>query len=319
MDSVLEIKNLHIAFKTKMGLKDAVKNVSIDLKKGEILAIAGESGSGKTLSAMSILKLLPQKSIIRSGEIFFENQNILNFNEKQIQNIRGKKIALIPQDPMTSLNPLYTIENQMTEAIKIVESSKNKNHLRNIAIEALEKVHIKDSVKCLKSYPHELSGGMKQRVIIAIALISKAKIIVADEPTTALDVTVQAQIMKLLLELKRKYGISIILISHDLILTSQVADRISVMYNGKIVETNFSKELFKNPKHPYTKALIEALPIGRNKEIHPIKGNVPSIFEEIKGCAFHPRCNFAFEKCKNIEPLKTYFSDDSFVCCHLFK
>ena len=287
MTNILEVKNLNIGFDLSDGFRQAIYDVSFDLQKGETLAIVGESGCGKTISTMSILQLLPETAKIKSGEIFYNGQNLLSFNQKQMQKIRGKKIALIPQDPMTSLNPLYTIGNQLLEIIELHQGVKGKEAF-DIAVKALERVKIPDATEKMKAYPHEFSGGMKQRVIIAMALACNAEIIIADEPTTALDVTVQAQIMDILKEIKEKYNISLILITHDLGIVAQNADKIAVMYAGRIVEYASNKELFKNPKHPYTKALLNVILDINTETVQTIEGHPPSITDDISGCPFHP-------------------------------
>ncbi len=316
MSKILEVKNLNLGFNLSDGFRQAIYNVSFSLEKGETLAIVGESGCGKTVSTMSVLQLLPPSAEIKSGEIIYNNKNLLSFNQKQMQQIRGKKIALIPQDPMTSLNPLYTIGNQLLEVIELHQGLKGQEAFE-VAIKALERVKIPDAKEKMKAYPHEFSGGMKQRVIIAMALACKAEIIIADEPTTALDVTVQAQIMDILKEIKEKYGISIILITHDLGIVAQNADKIAVMYAGRIVEYSGNKELFDNPKHPYTKALLNVILDINTDEVQTIEGHPPSITDNISGCPFHPRCKECMEICAQKAPcLKS--AGDSLVACHLF-
>lgn len=313
---ILEVKNLNVGFNLFEGFKQAVFDVSFDLNKGETLAIVGESGCGKTISTMSILRLLPETAVINSGEIIYNSENLLDFSEKQLQKIRGKKIALIPQDPMTSLNPLYTIGNQLLEIIELHQGLKGKEAF-DAAVEALEKVKIPDAQEKMSAYPHEFSGGMKQRVIIAMALACKAEIIIADEPTTALDVTVQAQIMELLREVKEKYDLSIILITHDMGVVAQNADKIAVMYAGHIVEFAETQELFNNPQHPYTKALLDVVLDIHTSEIKTIEGHPPSITDEIGGCPFHPRCKFCMEVCKKKFPPETLAGCDHKVSCWL--
>ena len=316
MENILEIKNLSLGFEINDIFYPAVKDVSIDLKKGQIHAIIGESGSGKTMSVMSIIKLLPKNSKITSGEIFFNGQDLLKLNEGDLKNIRGSKIALIPQDPMTSLNPLYTIENQMMEAI-LAHKNVSKKEAYEIALKNLIDVGIKEPENKMKSYPYELSGGLKQRVIIATALSMEPEIIIADEPTTALDVTVQAQILELLQKIKEK-GKSIILISHDLGVINKYADYISIMYTGRIVEASDTKTLFKNPKHPYTKALIEALPYSKDKKLKNIKGSPAPITEIITGCEFHKRCDFKEEICEKKIFKLCQQKDNSKVACRMY-
>lgn len=316
METLLNINNLNLGFEIDDIFYKAVKDFCFELKKGEIHAIIGESGSGKTMSVMSIINLLPKNAKITSGEIIYNGQNLLNFKEKELNKIRGNKIALIPQDPMTSLNPLYTIENQMIEAI-LAHTNCTKEEAFEIALKNLDDVGIKDAKKKMKAYPYELSGGLKQRVIIGIALSLNPDIIIADEPTTALDVTVQAQILELLNEIKQK-GKSIILISHDLGVVNKYADKISIMYTGRIVESAQTETLFKNPKHPYTKALIEALPYSKEKRLKNIKGSPAPITEIISGCEFRKRCDYAEEICKSKIFHLCQQEDNSKVACRLY-
>lgn len=317
MSSILTVKNLNIGFNLLDGFVEAIHSVSFDLKKGETLAIVGESGCGKTISTMSVLRLLPENSKITSGEIIYNGQNLLKLSEKDMQKIRGKKIALIPQDPMTSLNPLYTIGNQLLEIIELHQGVKGKE-AEKLVIEALEKVKIPDAKEKLHAYPHEFSGGMKQRVIIAMALACRAEIIIADEPTTALDVTVQAQIMDLLDEIKKKNNLSLILITHDLGIVSQYADKIAVMYAGHIVEFAHKEQLFKNPKHPYTKALLRVILDINSNHIETIDGQPPSITEKTSGCPFFPRCKKSMNVCEKAYPETKRLADCTTVDCWLY-
>lgn len=316
MSKVLEVKNLNIGFNLSEGFKQAVYNVNFSIKKGEMLAIVGESGCGKTISTMSILQLLPETAEIKSGEIIYNNENLLSFNQKQMQKIRGKKIALIPQDPMTSLNPLYTIGNQLLEIIELHQGLKGKEAFA-VAVNSLKKVKIPDAEEKMKAYPHQFSGGMKQRVIIAMALACNAEIIIADEPTTALDVTVQAQIMEILKEIKENLGVSIILITHDLGIVAENADNVAVMYSGHIVEQSDVNTLFKSPKHPYTKALLDVILDINTTNVKTIDGHPPSIEDIISGCPFHPRCLSCMDVCKTVEP-KLKKIDNSVITCHLY-
>lgn len=317
MSSILTVKNLNIGFNLLDGFVEAIHSVSFDLKKGETLAIVGESGCGKTISTMSVLRLLPENSKITSGEIIYNGQDLLKLSEKDMQKIRGKKIALIPQDPMTSLNPLYTIGNQLLEIIELHQGIKGKE-AEKLAIEALERVKIPDAKEKLQAYPHEFSGGMKQRVIIAMALACRAEIIIADEPTTALDVTVQAQIMDLLDEIKKKNNLSLILITHDLGIVSQYADKIAVMYAGHIVEFAHKEQLFKNPKHPYTKALLRVILDINSNHIETIDGQPPSITEKTSGCPFFPRCKKSMNVCEKAYPETKRLADCTTVDCWLY-
>lgn len=314
--TILDVKNLNIGFNLSDGFRQAIHNVSFSLKRGETLALVGESGCGKTISTMSILQLLPENAVIQSGEIIFNGENLLKLNQKQMQQIRGKKIALIPQDPMTSLNPLYTIGNQLLEIIELHQGLRGKEAF-DVAVQALERVKIPDASDKMKAYPHEFSGGMKQRVIIAMALACKAELIIADEPTTALDVTVQAQIMEILRDIKAKYNLSLILITHDLGIVAENADKIAVMYAGRIVEYAGVKELFQSPKHPYTKALLNVILDINTDRVETIDGQPPSITDDIKGCPFHPRCSYCMEICTKIDPALRNV-EDSMAACHLY-
>lgn len=299
--AILEVKNLNLGFQCEDVFKQALFDVSFSLEKGKMLSIVGESGCGKTMSAMSILQLIPKNAKIIGGEIFFNGENLIGKTQSQIQHIRGSKIALIPQDPMTSLNPLYTVGNQLLEIIKIHQNLQG-DEAEKKAIEAFEAVQIPDAKSRLKNYPHEFSGGMKQRAIIAMALACNAEIIIADEPTTALDVTIQAQIMNLLNDIKKQNQTSILLITHDLALVSENADEIAVMYAGRIVEHAQNREFFSNPKHPYTKALLKSLPSNRGERLETIKGQPPTLSQKIAGCKFHPRCEYCMDICTHENP-----------------
>ena len=295
--NILEIKNLTVGFNIDENFYCAINDINLSLEKGKIHCIVGESGCGKSVFINSILKLLPKNGVIKSGEIIFNNVDLTKIKEKDFNSYRGRSIFLIPQDPFMSLNPLYTIENQMLEIASLKKETDKISKLK----EALNEVRIKNINDVLKSYPHELSGGMKQRIIIAMALISKAELILADEPTTALDVSVSNSILNLLTDLKNK-GKTIILITHDLSIASNYSDTTTIMYLGKIVECAQTDELFKNPLHPYTKALLGAIPNKNKTRLTNIKGQIPSIKERIEGCNFHPRCEFCFEKCLTVTP-----------------
>lgn len=314
--ALLEVKNLNLGFYKENEFYQALYDVSFSINRGEMLSIVGESGCGKTMSTMSVLNLLPKSAKITSGEILYNNENLLKKSQKEMQNIRGSKIALIPQDPMTSLNPLYTIGDQLLEIIKKHQHLQGEKAIKK-AIEALEIVQIPDAKSKLNNYPHEFSGGMKQRAIIAMALACNAEIIIADEPTTALDVTIQAQIMTLLKKIKQEQNTAIILITHDLALVKENTDNIAVMYAGRIVEQATGKELFKNPIHPYTKALLKSLPSDNTQKLATIKGQPPTITEKIDGCKFYPRCEYCMNICKEIVPISTKLSQTHYVHCHL--
>lgn len=313
---ILEIENLNLGFNCENGFRQALHNVSFSLNKGEMLALVGESGCGKTISAMSILQLLPKNAKITSGRITFENQNLIQLKPKALRHIRGAKIALIPQDPMTSLNPLYTVGDQLLEVIHIHQGLKGKEAFEK-AIEAFEKVQIPSARERLRAYPHEFSGGMKQRAIIAMALACNAEVLIADEPTTALDVTIQAQIMDLIEKIKTEHNTAILLITHDLALVREHADRIAVMYSGRIVESAPAEEFFTHPAHPYSAALLNSIPSKCGKPLETINGQPPSIQQDIAGCKFHPRCKNCMEICTKEVPQDYIAGENHFSACFL--
>lgn len=314
--SILEIKNLNLSFSSDDKEYQALHNVNLDLNESEILAVVGESGCGKTITAMSVLRLLAANAKITSGEILYKGTNLLSLKDSEMQKIRGREIALVPQDPMTSLNPLYTIGSQLLEVIETHQKIKGDDAKR-VATKVLDLVKIPNAKERLNSYPHEFSGGMRQRVIIAMAIACKSKIIIADEPTTALDVTVQAQIIELLKEIRRDLKTAFIFISHDFGLVYEFADNVAVMYGGHVVEKSSAKELFSNPKHPYTKALLKALPDFNTTKLEPIEGTPPSIKDVILGCPFAPRCKAKIEICNTIPP-RVYNVENAQVVCHLY-
>ena len=312
--SILDVKNLNLGFNCENGFRQALYNVNFSLEKGKMFALVGESGCGKTMSAMSILQLLPKTAKITGGEIIFDGKNLLNCTPSEMQKIRGAKIALIPQDPMTSLNPLYTVGDQLLEVLKVHQNLEGKEAFQK-AVEAFEMVQIPCPEVRLKSYPHEFSGGMKQRAIIAMALCCNAEILIADEPTTALDVTIQAQIMKLLKEIKEQTQTAIMLITHDLALVGENADEVSVMYAGRIVENAPADEFFQTPNHPYSKALLNTIPSNKGEKLETIPGHPPTIQQTIDGCKFHPRCKFCMEICKQeIPPMFTVGQNHNSAC-----
>ena len=314
--SVLEVKNLNLGFNVEDSFQQALFDVNFSLEKGQTLALVGESGCGKTMSAMSILNLIPKTAKITSGEIIYNGENLLNKTQKEMSKIRGGKIALIPQDPMTSLNPLYTVGDQLLEVIKIHKGLKG-NEAKRQAIEAFEAVQIPDARNRLNNYPHEFSGGMKQRAVIAMALATDAQILIADEPTTALDVTIQSQIMKLLNEIKQNNQTSILLITHDLALVSENSQNIAVMYAGRIVESAPANEFFANPNHPYSQALLKSIPSNRQTPLETIKGQPPTLSQKIDGCRFHPRCDFCGGKCQTQVPKLIQIGQNHFSACFL--
>ena len=310
---ILKIENLNLGFDIEKHFFQVLYDVNLSIQKGETFALVGESGCGKSMTAMSIINLLPKHAKITSGKIWFNNENLLEYSQKEIQKIRGRKISLIPQDPMTSLNPLFTVKEQVREVVEMNSGLRGKDAEKRI-IELFDMVKIPNAKERLKSYPHEFSGGMKQRVIISMALASKAELIIADEPTTALDSTIQLQIMDLLEEIKKEINTSILLISHDLGLVSNYSQTCAVMYSGHIVEQADTKELMKNPQHPYTQALINSLPNFETKTIKSIDGQPPSIYENIEGCSFHPRCKDIKDICNKEFPCEKVFAH-----CHKVK
>lgn len=314
--AILEVKNLNLGFQFETDFRQALYDVSFELERGKMLSVVGESGCGKTMSAMSILNLLPKTARIISGEVIFHNENLLKKTQKQMQNIRGSKIALIPQDPMTSLNPLYTVGNQLLEILKIHQHLQGDEALKK-AIEAFDAVQIPAAKSRLNNYPHEFSGGMKQRAIIAMALACDAEILIADEPTTALDVTIQSQIMSILNDIKLNKNTSILLITHDLALVSEYSDDVAVMYAGRIVETAPNKEFFSNPKHPYSMALLKSLPSNKENKLETIEGQPPTLSQTIYGCKFNPRCRYCMDICTKEIPLLTQVTSNHYRACFL--
>ncbi len=312
--NLLEIKNLKISFNVDKYQLEAIHGINLTLEKGKSLGIVGESGCGKSVTAMSIMNLLPSNAIINSGEIFYENKDILTLPKSELRKIRGKKIALIPQDPMTSLNPLYTIGEQILEAVELHSPYKG-NKAREVVIQALKDVQIPDPSEKYNAYPHQLSGGMRQRVIIAMALSCNSELLIADEPTTALDVTVQAQILQLIKKLQKERDLSLLLITHDLGVVFNTCDKIAVMYSGSIVEKGTIDEIFKKPKHPYTIGLLNSLPNKENCELQTIQGQPPAITEIISGCKFNPRCTCKIGICKEQIPMLENVTNTQAVAC----
>lgn len=320
MEPILKIENLTTCFKSEMGgyLK-AVNDVSFEVEEGDILGIVGESGSGKSVTSLSIMGLLPPKnSKITQGTILFKETDLLKLNKKQLRKIRGREISMIFQEPMTSLNPVFTIGNQLGEVFRNHTKLSNAE-IKKKSIELLEKVEIPRAEQILKEYPHQLSGGMKQRIMIAIAIALNPTILIADEPTTALDVTIQAQILELIEKLAKESKMSVIFITHDLGVVAEICNKVIVMYSGQFIEKATISDLFSNPKHPYTESLLECLPeISKDKgELRNIEGTVPHPGDEIQGCRFEPRCKVSLEKCKLKEPPFFNFKNDHQSKCWL--
>jgi oligopeptide transport system ATP-binding protein len=319
-ENILQVKDLEVSFNTYGGEVQAVRSVSFDLRRGETLAIVGESGSGKSVTAKSIMRLLPEaNSIIKGGEAVFEGQNLLSLSEKQMQGIRGSKIAMVFQDPMTSLDPTMRVGRQITESLK-KHLGMTGSRAKERAVELLEMVGIPNAEDRVRQYPHQFSGGMRQRVVIAIALSCDPQILIADEPTTALDVTIQAQILELLRDLQERIGTSVILITHDLGVVAQTAHRVAVMYAGKVVETGTVREIFYNPQMPYTWGLLSSIPLptaDRSQDLIPIPGSPPDMLDPPKGCPFTPRCPYAMRICAEEMPDYTTFSAEHRAACWL--
>ncbi len=302
---LLEVKNLRTFFKTKRGIVKAVNDVSYTLEAGKTIGIVGESGSGKSVSAMSILQLLDGNGYIESGEIIFEGKELTKLSKDEMYHIRGNAISVIFQEPMTSLNPVFTVEKQLSEPFMIHQGMSKKEASEN-ALKMLYDVQIPNPEAVLKQYPHQLSGGMRQRVMIAMALACRPKILIADEPTTALDVTIQAQILRLMNDLQKEKGTSIIFITHDLGVINEMADDVAVMYCGQVVEKSSARTIFSDCKmsHPYTEGLMFSIPrIDKiHEKIEPIPGVVPHPLDLPKGCKFAPRCKYCTQKCMEEEP-----------------
>lgn len=315
-DKLLEVCNLCTTFHTPEGIVSAVDNVSFNISKGETLALVGESGCGKTVTSLSIIRLLAPTAQISADKLEFNGEDLMGFTSEQIRKMRGKSISMIFQEPMTSLNPAYKVSKQLGEVFKIHFGMTNKEAYA-ASVEMLNKVGIPDPEERMNVYPHQLSGGLRQRVMIAISLASRPQLVIADEPTTALDVTIQAQIMELLKDMQKDIGMSIILITHDFGVVGELADRVAVMYAGKIVEEGPFKEVFDEPLHPYTRALIDSIPgmkVQRGSRLESIKGMVPNPLRFPSGCRFHPRCPEADEECSQIEPTDVYFGDRRVAC-----
>jgi len=302
MPHLLEIKNLQTQFQTRAGLVRAVEGVSFHLDEGELLGLVGESGCGKSITALSVMRLVAPPGNVVGGEVWFGGENLLKVSEGRMREIRGDRLAMIFQDPMTSLNPVFTVGEQIAEALRL-HRSLNRKQAREAAVEAMREVAIPDPARRASDYPHQLSGGMRQRVMIAMALACDPKLLIADEPTTALDVTIQAQILELIDELRRTRNLAVLLITHDLGVIAEVADRVAVMYTGRIVEESPVEELFARPKHPYTEGLLRSVPkltaagVKKEERLSTIEGTVPKPTNLPQGCHFAPRCPHRMPRC----------------------
>ncbi len=318
---LLDIQQVHLSFFTVAGEVKALNDVSLTMNKGDVLGIVGESGSGKSVTAYSVMGLTAHPGKLVSGRIVFDSQEISSLPEKEMRKLRGNEVSMIFQDPMTSLNPVYTVGNQICEAI-LFHTDKKKSEAKERALELLELVGINEPQKRFKQYPHELSGGMRQRVMIAMALACEPKLLIADEPTTALDVTIQAQILELMMELKEKIGMSIIMITHDLGIVADMCDKIAVMYAGKVVEFGSVDEIFYNSEHEYTKGLLNSIPKLYQKErtkLVAIEGTPVDMLNVPKGCPFAPRCPKTMKICLREKPPYTDISPTHYSACWLLQ
>ncbi len=317
--TLLQISDLQTYFFTEAGVVKAVDGVSVDVKERETIGLVGESGSGKTVTALSALRIVPRPGRIVGGSILFKGEDLLSKSEDEMRKLRGPKMSVVFQDPTTSLNPVYTVSKQLTDIITLhqhvtrVEAEKK-------ALRFLELVGIPEPEKRLKTYPHELSGGMKQRIAIARAISCEPTLLFADEPTTNLDVTIQAQVLELLKQLQKDLGMSMVMITHDMGIIADMAERVTVLYAGKVMETADTETIFTKPKHPYTEALLKAVPsIAQTRELEVIPGNIPNLIEPPSGCVFHPRCKYATDICKKEIPPLEKVEEGHYVACHLWR
>ena len=314
--TLLQVKNLHTSFFTDAGEVQAVNGISFNLDRGKVLGIVGESGSGKSVTAYSLMRILTDPGRVTKGEVLFKGEDVLKYSEQKMHSFRGSRISMIFQDPMTSLNPVYTVGNQLREAIKI-HTNRNPKQVRERALEMLQLVGVNEPEKRLKQYPYELSGGMRQRVMIAMALACEPDVLIADEPTTALDVTIQAQILELMQDLQKKMGMSIIMITHDLGVIADICDEIIVMYAGRVCERGTADEIFYNPCHEYTKGLIRSIPKfgARHEKLVPIAGSPVDLLNLPAGCAFASRCDCAMKICLTEHPEEIRMNDKHIAAC----
>ena len=317
-EKILQIKQLLTQFSTERGSLKAVDGLSLDLFKGKTLGLVGESGSGKSMTALSIMRLITARGASTQGSVLLNGRNLLSLSEGEMEKVRGNKIAMIFQEPMTCLNPVFTIGDQIAEVLVLHKQMTEKKAYEK-SIELLDQVGIPEPDKRIDAYPHQLSGGQRQRVMIAIALACDPEVLIADEPTTALDVTIQAQILALMVKLQRERGMAILFITHDLGVVAQVCHDVAVMYAGRIVEYTSAKNIFSRPMHPYTKGLLQSIPtfsLQKRKQLFTIKGVVPSLLDLPRGCSFQDRCNFATAQCKKPVFLQEKEKDHQVACFH---
>lgn len=315
---LLVVKGLRVHFYTVDGVVQAVEGASFDIGVGETFGLVGESGCGKSTTGLAILRLLPPNAVIKGGSILFNGVDLLKIPEREMRKIRGREISMIFQDPSTSLNPLFTIGEQLSDVLKTHLNVKDKGRLRSLALKSLQEARLPDPERVYSMYPHELSGGMQQRAVIAIALSTRPKLLIADEPTTMLDVTIQAQILDLIIELKRKLNLSILFITHNLGIIAEVCDRLAIMHAGMVVEEGSVEQVFELPLHPYTRGLLNSVPkIAKGKSpLSYVPGEVPSLINPPPGCRFHPRCPYAKDLCKKSPPEPVEVEPGHRVACY---
>ena len=317
MQPLLEVKDLSTSFFTEQGELRVVDHVSLSVAPGRLMGLVGESGSGKTVTALSIMRLLPERARIVAGEIRFEGRDLRTLREDEMRSMRGAKIAMIFQEPMTSLNPVFTIGSQIAEAVRLHQKT-SRAEARNRAIEMLRVVKIGDPQRRIDDYPHQLSGGMRQRVMIAMALSCRPRLLIADEPTTALDVTIQSQILELIHELQQEFNLAVLLVTHDLGIVAEYADDVTILYSSRVMEQAAAGELFAHPLNPYTRALLQSIPgIGGHKQhrLQAIPGTIPNPAEPPPGCRFNPRCPMAIDDCSHIDPPLEAKRPEHYVSC----
>jgi len=318
-DRLLEVSNLRTYFYTEAGVVKAVDGISLDVSTSETVGLVGESGSGKSVTAQSILRIVPPPGRIVDGSIKFQGEDLLQKSEGEMRRFRGPKIAIVFQDPTSSLNPVHTVEKQLTDIITLHQHVSRTDATKKAQL-LLERVGISEPEKRLKAYPHELSGGMKQRIAIARALSCEPSLLLADEPTTSLDVTIQAQVLEMLKQLQVEFEMSMVMITHDMGIVADLTERVTVAYAGKVMEAASTRDVFTNPKHPYTEALLKAVPsIKRTRTLEIIPGNIPNLIEPPSGCVFHPRCKYAKGICSREIPALEKVEDGHYVACHLWR
>jgi peptide/nickel transport system ATP-binding protein len=317
MQPLLEVKDLSTSFFTEQGELRVVDRVSLSIAPGRLMGLVGESGSGKTVSALSIMRLLPERARVVSGQILFEGRDLCRISEEEMRHVRGARIAMIFQEPMTSLNPVFTIGSQITEAVRLHQKT-SRAEARQRAIEMLRVVQIADPERRIDDYPHQLSGGMRQRVMIAMALSCRPKLLIADEPTTALDVTIQSQILDLIRELQQQFQLAVLLVTHDLGIVAEYADDVTILYSSRVMEQAGANELFANPLNPYTRALLNSIPGAgghRNRRLQAIAGTIPNSADPPPGCRFNPRCPMVVPDCSHIDPPLEAKRPEHYVAC----